>query len=194
MKVTKKNYFFLLLVFILLSCGVQSENLKQKWQDIKETFSENFKVFLTNFPVIKNYIKLSPPPKELYEEMQLTLSQLEAYKANELYPEEYGKIADDWKEIKKLYQERYYLKAQKLLKKTLPSAKALLEKVRKYHSDLKKSAWDKYKEVEGLAQGKIKKGSPEERLKVQLYLWKLKNLITLEKYEEFRRELEKRPF
>lgn len=193
-KIKKKLWLLFFLVFFFTSCKVQRENLKQRWQDTAENFSETFKVFLTHFPIVKNYIKLHSPPKELYEEMQLTIFQLEAYKANEVFKEDYEKVNETWTEIQKLYQEKYYLKAQKLLKKALPSAKALLEKTQKYYSDLKKSALSKYGEVEKLAQEKMKKSTPEERLKIQLYLWKLKNLITLEKYEEFQRELEKKPF
>ncbi len=195
----KKIQFVFLLIslislFILVSCETQRESFKQKWQDSKENFLENLKVFLIHFPIVKNYIKLPLPPKELYEEMQLIMIQIEAYKIPETFKEEHEKLTENWIKIQKLYQEKYYGKAEKLLKKTLPSAKELLEKIKKYYSDLKASSLNKFAEIEKLAKEKIKKSSSEEKLKVQLYLWKLKNLINLGKYEEFQKELEKRPF
>lgn len=194
MKIKKLWILYILSLFILISCEAQTQFFKQKWQDFQENFTESVKIFLTRVPVVKNYIKLPPPPKELYEELQSILFQLEAYRAKDLYPEEYAQVFEEWLKIQKLYQEKYYLKAQKLLKKTLPLAKNLLEKIQKYYSNLKNSALKRYQEVEKLAQEKLKKSSPENRLKIQLYLWRLKNLLILEKYEEFNKELEKRPF
>jgi len=52
----------------------------------------------------------------------------------------------------------------------------------------------KYQALEQKAKEVLKTKKGEDRLKIELYLWKLRSLITLEDYDSFNKEIENAPF
>lgn len=190
----KKFIFLFLFLFFFNSCGTL-ENLKSSSYDFKERTVEKIKVFFSGIPFIKKYITLYPAPKELYGETENLMNELKVYKADEIFKDEYEKILKAWEKAKELYQKKYYKTAEKELKKVNLMAKELLEKIKAYKENLKNSALKRYKKMEEIAEEILKNTKSEEKkLQIKLYLWKLRNLIDLENYSEFERELQNPPF
>jgi len=193
-KIFKKITILFLALFILISCETL-KNLKSSLYEFKENTVEKIKVSLTHIPFIKKYITLYPAPKELYNETENLINQLKRYKVDEIFKNDYEEVLDAWEKAKELYQSRYYRSAEKELKKVNSMAKELLEKVKAYKETLKTEALQKYKKMEKRAKQILKNTKSEEKkVKIKLYLWKLRNLIDLEDYSEFEKELQNPPF
>ncbi len=193
-KIFKKITILFLALFILISCETL-KNLKSSLYEFKENTVEKIKVSLTHIPFIKKYITLYPAPKELYNETENLINQLKRYKVDEIFKNDYEEVLDAWEKAKELYQSKYYRSAEKELKKVNSMAKELLEKVRAYKETLKTEALQKYKKMEKRAKQILKNTKSEEKkVKIKLYLWKLRNLIDLEDYSEFEKELQNPPF
>lgn len=193
-KIFKKITILFLALFILISCETL-KNLKSSLYEFKENTVEKIKVSLTHIPFIKKYITLYPAPKELYNETENIINQLKRYKVDEIFKNDYEEVLDAWEKAKELYQSKYYRSAEKELKKVNSMAKELLEKVRAYKETLKTEALQKYKKMEKRAKQILKNTKSEEKkVKIKLYLWKLRNLIDLEDYSEFEKELQNPPF
>jgi len=193
-KIFKKITILFLALFILISCETL-KNLKSSLYEFKENTVEKIKVSLTHIPFIKKYITLYPAPKELYNETENLINQLKRYKVDEIFKNDYKEVLDAWEKAKELYQSRYYRSAEKELKKVNSMAKELLEKVKAYKETLKTEALQKYKKMEKRAKQILKNTKSEEKkVKIKLYLWKLRNLIDLEDYSEFEKELQNPPF
>lgn len=190
----KKAAFLLLTLFLLVSCE-RLDTLKASFYETKDKVVERIKVSLSHIPFIKKYITLYPPPKKLYSETEDLINQLKTYRAEEIFKDEYEKVWDAWERAKELYQGKYYKSAEKELKKVNLMAKELLEKIKAYRETLKTSALKKYKKMEETAKRVLENvKSEEKRLQIKLYLWKLRNLIDLEEYAEFEKELQNPPF
>jgi len=193
-KIFKKITILFLVLFILISCETL-KNLKSSLYEFKENTVEKIKVSLTHIPFIKKYITLYPAPKELYNETENLINQLKRYKVDEIFKNDYEEVLDAWEKAKELYQNKYYRSAEKELKKVNSMAKELLEKVKAYKETLKTEALQKYKKMEKRAKQILKNTKSEEKkVKIKLYLWKLRNLIDLEDYSEFEKELQNPPF
>ena len=193
-KIFKKITILFLALFILISCETL-KNLKSSLYEFKENTVEKIKVSLTHIPFIKKYITLYPAPKELYNETENLINQLKRYKVDEIFKNDYEEVLDAWEKAKELYQSRYYRSAEKELKKVNSMAKELLEKVKAYKETLKTEALQKYKKMEKRAKQILKNTKSEEKkVKIKLYLWKLRNLIDLEDYSEFEKELQNPAF
>jgi len=193
-KIFKKITILFLVLFILISCETL-KNLKSSLYEFKENTVEKIKVSLTHIPFIKKYITLYPAPKELYNETENLINQLKRYKVDEIFKNDYEEVLNAWEKAKELYQSKYYRSAEKELKKVNSMAKELLEKVRAYKETLKTEALQKYKKMEKRAKQILKNTKSEEKkVKIKLYLWKLRNLIDLEDYSEFEKELQNPPF
>ncbi|MCD6489527.1 MAG: hypothetical protein J7K20_02230 [Thermodesulfobacterium sp.] len=190
-----KKIVILFMAFFLLSSCKNLEILKSSFYEFKEKASERIKVSLSKIPFIKEHITLPPAPEKLYIETKNLIDQLKAYKAEDMFKDEYQRVLNAWERAKKLYQNKYYKSAEKELKKVNSMAKELLENVKAYRETLKTSALKKYKKMEKIAQRVLKNvKSEKKRLEIKLYLWKLKNLIEMEEYDEFERELQNPPF
>ena len=193
-KIFKKITILFLVLFILISCETL-KNLKSSLYEFKENTVEKIKVSLTHIPFIKKYITLYPAPKELYNETENLINQLKRYKVDEIFKNDYEEVLNAWEKAKELYQSKYYRSAEKELKKVNSMAKELLEKVKAYKETLKTEALQKYKKMEKRAKQILKNTKSEEKkVKIKLYLWKLRNLIDLEDYSEFEKELQNPPF
>ena len=193
-KIFRKITIFFLALFILISCETL-KNLKSSLYEFKENTVEKIKVSLTHIPFIKKYITLYPAPKELYNETENLINQLKRYKVDEIFKNDYEEVLNAWEKAKELYQSKYYRSAEKELKKVNSMAKELLEKVKAYKETLKTEALQKYKKMEKRAKQILKNTKSEEKkVKIKLYLWKLRNLIDLEDYSEFEKELQNPPF
>jgi len=193
-KIFRKITILFLALFILISCETL-KNLKSSLYEFKENTVEKIKVSLTHIPFIKKYITLYPAPKELYNETENLINQLKRYKVDEIFKNDYEEVLDAWEKAKELYQSKYYRSAEKELKKVNSMAKELLEKVKAYKETLKTEALQKYKKMEKRAKQILKNTKSEEKkVKIKLYLWKLRNLIDLEDYSEFEKELQNPPF
>ena len=193
-KIFKKITILFLALFILISCETL-KNLKSSLYEFKENTVEKIKVSLTHIPFIKKYITLYPAPKELYNETENLINQLKRYKVDEIFKNDYEEVLDAWEKAKELYQSKYYRSAEKELKKVNSMAKELLEKVKAYKETLKTEALQKYKKMKKRAKQILKNTKSEEKkVKIKLYLWKLRNLIDLEDYSEFEKELQNPPF
>ena len=193
-KIFKKITILFLALFILISCETL-KNLKSSLYEFKENTVEKIKVSLTHIPFIKKYITLYPAPKELYNETENLINQLKRYKVDEIFKNDYEEVLNAWEKAKELYQSKYYRSAEKELKKVNSMAKELLEKVKAYKETLKTEALQKYKKMEKRAKQILKNTKSEEKkVKIKLYLWKLRNLIDLEDYSEFEKELQNPPF
>ena len=189
----KKYIYFLLFLFLLASCSLKDINLSL--QNFKDIIVERTKVFLNNIPLIKKYISLPPAPKKLYKQTENIIEQLKTYGTKKVYKDEYEEVIILWKKAKDLYQNRYYLSAKKELKKLYPKAKDLLEKIKAYKENVRKEALQKYKALVKRANLKLSRlKDKEEKLKIKLYLWKLKFLLTMENYNEFNEAIKNPPF
>ncbi|WP_038055058.1 hypothetical protein [Thermodesulfobacterium hydrogeniphilum] len=189
----KKYIYFLLFLFLLASCSLKDINLSL--QNFKDIIVERTKVFLNNIPLIKKYISLPPAPKKLYKQTENIIEQLKTYGTQKVYKDEYEEVIILWKKAKDLYQNRYYLSAKKELKKLYPKAKDLLEKIKAYKENVRKEALQKYKALVKRANLKLSRlKEKEEKLKIKLYLWKLKILLTTENYNEFNEAIKNPPF
>jgi len=192
-----------ILLILVISCSLVSCNnprwqkfksrVEAGYQELKDKVVERVKVGLRQVPFIKKYIKLPPAPKKLFEEAQKTLKKLEMYKADSIYPEEYENIVEKWQNVEYLYDSEYYLSARKALNELLPQLKELLKKVQKYQEEKQEKAWQAYQRVAKKVEKILKKADEKKRLKLRLYLWKLKSLIKLENYDEFYREIQHLP-
>ncbi len=189
-KIIKTIFYIFLLILVFLPNSCKKEDLT----NIKNNFIERTKIFLSNIPFIKKYITLPPPPIDLYKNTQEIIKKLKDLDAEKIYKKDFEKLLKDWEKAKKLYKKKYYKKAETYLKKIYKEAKELLERVKAYKETLKINAWKKYKIIENRAQKLLSKKKKEERIKIELYLWKLRNLINLERYEEFEKELQNPPF
>jgi gas vesicle protein len=191
----KKDFFiiFCIFIFLLPSCRT-SEKIKLALKNIKEEAVERTKVAFSKIPFVKKYIHLPPPPEKLYLKTRSVIEKLGKYHAGELFPEEFRKVFYCWKEARELYKNGFYVKAKKKLEETKELAEELLKKVREYKEKLREKALQRLKEIEKKAREYLKKTKEKNRLKVEFYLWKLKELINLENYEEFEKELKHPPF
>lgn len=187
-----KKSFFLILTIFLISCSTK-ERLSYTLKDFKERSLERIKVNLAQVPLIKRWIKLPPPPKEAYQKAEEKISFLKLSKAKDLYKEEYNKVLKEWQEASRDYEKKYYRSAEKKLKKVLESAENLLAKVEEYERNLRERASLRYKTLEKEILNR-NYTNDEEKLKARLYLFRLKNLVELGKFDEFEREAEKVPF
>jgi phosphoglycerate-specific signal transduction histidine kinase len=137
---------------------------------------------------------LPAAPEKLYNATKEVIDKLKLYRTEEVYKEEYNRIIENWEKVKELYQSKYYKSAKKELEKLYPEAKKLLEKIETYREKLEKDAWEKYNALVKKVKPLLSKKKGEERLKIELYLWKLRTLITMEKYDEFYKEIKNFPF
>jgi hypothetical protein len=190
--------FFLLCVFSFSGCNKSEllQKVKDSFHLVKEEVMERVKVKLSTVPFIKKYIHLPPPPEALYNSTQSLILNLRDLKAEEVYPDKFKDVLDAWDEADRLYRYKYYFKARRKLKEVMKKAEDLKKELEAYWATLKEKAWDKYKKVEKEANRVLKKKdvSPELRLKIELYLWKLRTLIALERFDRFERELKNKPF
>lgn len=182
---------FLLAMGLLNSCAPW-EKFKTRVSSWKEDTFETIKVYLSSVPVVRRWIRLNPPPKELHRATEEKISQLKLLQVKNLYPEEYERVIKRWEEANRDYQRKFYRRAEKKLKSVQRDAEALLKKVEEVEREKRERALALYQRREEELLSKLPK-KEEERLKVRVYLWKLKNLIELRRYEEFEREIERSP-
>lgn len=187
-----KKSFVITLAFFLISCS-HKERFFNTFNDLKERTLETIKVNLSQLPLIKKWIKLPPPPKELYQKTEEKISLLRLSKAGDLYKEEYNEVLKEWEEAVEDYKKKYYQSAEKKLKRVNKSAETLLAKVEEYEKNLRERALLRYRSLEQEILNRSYK-KEEEKIKAKLYLFKLKNLLELGKFDEFEREAEKLPF
>ncbi|MFN3504766.1 MAG: hypothetical protein ACK4Y7_00965 [Caldimicrobium sp.] len=154
---------------------------------------ETIKVNLSKVPLLGRWIELPKPPKELYQKTEEKIVLLRVSKAKDLFKDEYEKVMSKWSKGETLYKKKYYLSAEKHLKKALADADSLLSKVEAYEKNLKEKALAKYAFLENQIKNKSFKNE-EEKIKAGLYLLKLKNLLELGKYDEFEKAAENPPF
>ncbi|NPA40007.1 MAG: hypothetical protein GXO57_06160 [Thermodesulfobacteria bacterium] len=185
----------------LLLWGCKSQRfaeLKSKvgfyYTEVKDKVVERTKVALKRLPIIGNHISLPPAPKELYLKTKEVLDKLKMYKTEELYPKEYSEVVEKWEEAQDDYLSEYYLSAKKELSTLYPEAKRLLEKVKEHREKMEKRAWKKYEEVYNKLKPILEKAKGKTKLKIKLYLWKLRLLIKMENYDDFYRAIRERPF
>ena len=201
MKLFKKilvALIFFLCLFSLSACE-KSEFLKKakdSFHLVKEEMVERVKVGLSKVPFIKKYIHLPPAPSSLYEKAQKLVIQLRDLKAEKVYPVKFKEVLEAWEEADRFYRYKYYIKAHRKLEEVIEKAEALKKELEAYWASLEEKAWAKYKKVEKDAKEILskKKMKLEEKLKIELYLWKLKTLVTLKRYDKFEKELKNRPF
>ncbi|WP_148638805.1 hypothetical protein [Caldimicrobium thiodismutans] len=186
-----KGFTLIFLGILLIAC--EKGKITSSLSDFKDTTLEKVKANLSGLPFLGRFIKLHPAPKELYKKTEEKMALLNLSQAKDLYPQEYAELSKKWERAKAYYKKKYFLSAEKVLKEVLKSAEELLNKVEDYNRNLKEKALLKYKEREKALLEKSLKGE-KEIVKVRLYLWRLKNLIELGKYDEFEKELEKTPF
>lgn len=185
-----RSVLFLGCVLLLLT----SCSWKDVFLGVKEDTVERIKVFLNQIPLLGRYVTLPPPPKEFYEDLKKKIDLLGSYKIPEPYKKEYEEILSKWKEIEESYKKRYYRKCERKLKELKPKVETLLKKLEAYQEKLKKEAQEKYKLIEERAKKVLSNKTGEERLRIELYLWKLRTLISAGEYEFFFKELENVPF
>ncbi len=187
-----KNFskiFALFLITFLFSACEPKERFLNTLSNFKNTFTERAKAKLSEIPFIKGFIKLPPPPKELYENTKAKIEELRLSKAKDIYSKEYQEIMKRWKEIEALYNKKYYRSAERALKEVSKEVDSLLEKVKEYEINLKKRALSEYQNRERELLSQVSPRDKEKYLRIRLYLWKLKNLIEMGEYEKFEREL-----
>ncbi|QER41826.1 hypothetical protein F1847_03340 [Thermodesulfobacterium sp. TA1] len=185
----KRLPLVLVLVLLLPSCA-----LKERFQEFKDDNLERAKVFLARLPLVKRYVSLYPPPKEFYQEVKGMVEWIKGAKVPDLYKEEQKAVLKHWEEIENLYKSKYYRRCERELKKLKPKAETLKNKLETYRETLKREAMQKYQALEQKAKEVLKTKKGEDRLKIELYLWKLRSLITLEDYDSFNKEIENAPF
>ncbi|MCS7199848.1 MAG: hypothetical protein N2327_02675 [Caldimicrobium sp.] len=184
----------LILVWIcglLLSCS-QRESISESVRDLKENLIEETKVYLASLPVINRWIKLPKPPQELYRDTEAKIATLRVSKASDLFPQEYNEIMKNWESAKEKYDRKLYKSSEKILQRVNRDAGEILKKIEAHERALKEQALARYKEKERELLARLSKNE-EERLKIKLYLWKLRNLIELGRLDEFERELQRTP-
>lgn len=185
-----KGLSLICLCLILISCQVHK--ITETINNWKDSTFEKFKAHLSTFPLVNRFITLPPPPKGLYNETEKKMALLNVSQARDLYPQEYMNLSKKWERAKEYYKKRYYRSAERLLKEVNSSAEELLKQVEDYNRNLRERALLKYKERERSLLERLPSGE-KDQIKVRLYLWRLKNLIELGKYDEFERELERSP-
>lgn len=187
-----KSRSVLLLVGVLLI--LTSCSWKDAFLGVKEDTVEKIKVFLNQIPLLGRYVTLPPPPKEVYEDLKKKIDLLGSYQIPEPYKKEHEEILSRWREIEESYKKRYYRKCERKLKEVKPKVEALLRKLEAYQERIKKEAQEKYKLIEERAKRVLSSKTGEERLKIELYLWKLRTLLSAGDYDTFFKELENVPF
>lgn len=190
-----KSRSVLLVVYVLLiltSCSWKDTLLGVK--DIKEDVIEKIKVSLAQIPLLGRYVTLPPPPKEFYEDLKKKIDLLGSYKIPESYKKEYEEILSKWREIEESYKKRYYKKCERKLKELKPKVDTLLKKLETYQETIKKEAQEKYRLIEERAKKILPGKTGEERLRIELYLWKLRTLLSARDYDTFFKEIENVPF
>lgn len=192
MSIQLKRLTLTLICGLLLSCS-QKESLLESVKDLKENLIEQTKVYLASLPVINRWIKLPKPPQELYRDTEAKIAILRASRASDLFPQEYSEIMKNWESAKEKYDRKLYKSSEKILKRVNHDVGEILKKIEAHERALKEQALARYKERERELLAKLSKNE-EERLKVMLYLWKLRNLIELGRLDEFERELQRAPF
>ncbi|MEZ0344691.1 MAG: hypothetical protein ABWJ99_07840 [Caldimicrobium sp.] len=180
-------------IFLFSACEPK-EKLLNTLTNFKNTFTEKVKAKLSEIPFINRFIKLPPPPKELYEKTRAKIEELRISKAKDIYSKEYQELMKKWKEGESLYNKKYYHSAEKVLKEVLKEADSFLEMVKEYEINLKKRALSEYQSKEKELLSQVSPKEKEKYLKAKLYLWKLKNLLEMGEYEKFERELKSPPF
>ena len=200
----KKVIFWILVCLIAFNClscskeeiGQTFKNFKNNFHKAKEEIGESIKVRLHDAPFIGRYIHLPPPPKELYNATKEIILNLKKLNAESLYPEEYKKVLSQWEEAQALYNAKYYKKAKEKLEEVKKQALALEKQIKTYWENLQNQAWAKYKQIEKQAKKLLYQEnlSKQEKLNIELYLWKLRSLIVLREFEKFERELQNKPF
>ncbi|AIH04025.1 MULTISPECIES: hypothetical protein [Thermodesulfobacterium] len=183
-----------LVVILTLTLFLSSCTLKERFQEFKEDNVERVKVFLSNLPLVRKYVSLHSPPKELYQEIKGMIEWIKGAKVPDLYKEEHKAVLKEWERIEGYYKKKYYKKCERELKRFKPKVETLKNKLETYRETLKKEAMQKYQAVEQKAKEILKNKKGEERLRIELYLWKLRSLIALEDYEKFNQEIENAPF
>lgn len=182
----------LLLILAVLNSCTQWERFKSRATLFKEDAVETIKVYLSSVPIIRRWISLHPPPRELYKSTEEKITQLKFSQAKDRYSEEYDRIIKKWDEANRDYRRKFYKRAERKLKNVQRDAEGLLKKIEEEERVKRERALALYKRREEELLANLPKRE-EERLKVRIYLWKLRNLIELKKYEEFEREIEKSP-
>ncbi|MGC8965850.1 MAG: hypothetical protein ACP5KO_03485 [Caldimicrobium sp.] len=183
---------FPFLIFLLPACEPK-KNILDTFNNFKNTFIERTKAKLSDIPFIRRYIKLPPPPKELYEKTKIKVDELKVSRAKDLYPNEYQNLIKKWEKAKSFYHKKYYSSAEKLLQEIQKEGDSLLTKVAEYEANLRNKALSEYKNKEAELLSMVSSKEKDKYLKVKLYLWKLKNLIEMGEYEKFERELKNSP-
>ena len=186
------SLIFLFLLFLLTACEPK-KSILNTFSNFKNTFIERTKAKLSDIPFIRRYIKLPPPPKELYEKTKIKVDELKVSRAKDLYPNEYQNLIKKWEKAKSFYHKKYYSSAEKLLQEIQKEGDSLLTKVAEYEANLRNKALSEYKNKEAELLSMVSSKEKDKYLKVKLYLWKLKNLIEMGEYEKFERELKNSP-
>lgn len=191
MKDLVKLVLILILMSFLFACSLKKD-MASNFSEWKEGMLERVKVVLSDIPIVKRWVRLPPPPKELYRETEAKIALLKLSRAKDLFADEYGKVLKEWDLAKKDYERKLYKRAERKLKKTHQASEELLKKVEDEEKRFREEALRRYKEKEATLLAKLSKDE-EKNLKIRLYLWKLRNLLDLGRFDEFERELEKSP-
>lgn len=187
-----KLIFFLLFLLSTLNSCVYWNKFKDRLSTLKDDTVETIKVYLSSVPVLRRWVRLHPPPKELFKSVEEKILQLRVSRAKELYPEDFEKVLSRWDDARRDYQRKFYRRAERKLRTVQRDADALLKRIEEVERERRERALALYKRREEELLSKLPKRE-EERLKVRVYLWRLRNLIDLRRYEEFEREIEKGP-
>ncbi len=181
---SKKKGVLLLVLFWLAGTGF-------KWPEIsKPELNPYVRYRLSKLPLLNRWIKPPPPPQKAYQEAQKWVETLERLRAEKYFPEDYQKILKRWQKGQKYYQEGRYSWAVHYFKKVVTSAKELAQKTRTLRDKKRQEAWQRLENLRKKWALKKKDFPLEKQLKVELALWRLENLIQMEDFELFAKEVQ----
>ncbi len=203
MKGFKKFLICLFLGFFLLSlCSCSKEDLKKNWEEIKNSFHivkeetfEKVKVFLKRVPFVGKHIHLGTPPKEEFNKARDLMVELQKMKADKFFPEKFQALSEKWQEIEDAYKYKYYFKTRLLLKEFLKEAQAIKQSLDAYYQRVEQKHKEVYEKVKKLCEKMLNQTSDsQKKLKINLFLWELKTLLSVKNFDLFEKVLKNPPF
>lgn len=172
--------FYLLLILIGFS------SLAFKFPDFKAPEMPPYvKYRLSKLPLIGRFVEPPPPPEKEYLETKQLMEELSRARADRYAPELYSQIQKKWKRAEEYYHTGHYDWAVIYFDKIRKLSQEALSKARTIREKKKKAALAVLKKLRSSYESRKKKLPFEERLKIELVLWRLETLIELEEFDRF---------
>ncbi len=145
---------------------------------------------LSKLPLVGRFVEPPPPPEKAYLETQELIKALKKAQADRYLPEAYAEILRKWERAQEYYRTGHYDWAEDYFQRIQKLAQEALQKAQGIREENRRKALTQLQKLRKSFEKRKKQLSFEERLKLELVLWRLETVIEMEDFERFASEAE----